>query len=182
MQVIIEDCKIPVRTLDCPVCHVLPGNIQSIPRKLLLLPVKRHRIDIFGIHYGRLQRRGHQAAPQQCFRMRGLYDLIRLFASIYFYMVFLYFHFCRGKGIPAVNLIREFFPSIFPKIFIQFLFVHGMFHSHNRYTPQVFLTFPFFLPGFRLRYVIRFLILLIPGIPSNGFRLVKKIRSSRQSP
>ena len=49
-----------------------------------------------------------------------------------------------------------------------------MFHSHNRNTPQVFLSFPFFLPGFRLRYVIRFLILLIPGIPSNGFRLVKK--------
>ena len=63
MQVIIEDRKVAVRTLDRPVRHVLSGNMQAVTFKLLFLPVERHRIDIFGIHHGRFQRRGHKASP-----------------------------------------------------------------------------------------------------------------------
>lgn len=63
VQIIIEDCKVTVCTLDRPVRHVLSGNMQAVTLKLLLLAVKKHRIDIFGIYYGRFQRRGHEAAP-----------------------------------------------------------------------------------------------------------------------
>ena len=47
MQVIIEDCRAAVRTLDRPVRHVLSGNRQAVTFKLLFLAVERHRIDIF---------------------------------------------------------------------------------------------------------------------------------------
>ena len=46
MQVIIEDRKISVCTLDGPVCHVLPGDMQAVTFKLLFLTVKRDGIDV----------------------------------------------------------------------------------------------------------------------------------------
>ncbi len=55
MQVIVEDRKITVCTLDCSVCHVLPGNMQAVTQKFLLLAVERHCIDIFDIHHGCFQ-------------------------------------------------------------------------------------------------------------------------------
>jgi hypothetical protein len=41
MQVIIQDRKVTVRTPDRPVRHILPGNVQAIAFKLLLLAVER---------------------------------------------------------------------------------------------------------------------------------------------
>ena len=63
MQVIIEDRKISVCTLDGPVCHVLPGDMQAVTFKLLFLTVKRDGIDVFCVHHCRLERRGYQAPP-----------------------------------------------------------------------------------------------------------------------
>ena len=56
MQIIIKHCQISVRTLDGPVGHVLAGNRQAVPFKLLFLAVKGNGIDIFCVHDGSLQR------------------------------------------------------------------------------------------------------------------------------
>ena len=63
MQVIIENRKVPVRALDCPVRHILSGDMQAVTFKLLLLTVKRDGIDIFCVHHCRLKRWGHKAPP-----------------------------------------------------------------------------------------------------------------------
>lgn len=39
MKVIIKSSQIPVRTLDYPVCHYLPGDVDVISQKLLADPV-----------------------------------------------------------------------------------------------------------------------------------------------
>ena len=53
MQLIIEDCKVSARTLDCPVRHVLPWDMQIITYKLLLLAIKWDGIDIFCVYHCR---------------------------------------------------------------------------------------------------------------------------------
>ena len=62
MQVIIENSEVSVCALDRPVCHVLPGDMQTITLKFLLLAVKRDGIDILCVHHCRLKGRGHKAS------------------------------------------------------------------------------------------------------------------------
>ena len=39
MKVIIKRSQIPIRTLDHPVCHYLPGDVDVVSQELLADPV-----------------------------------------------------------------------------------------------------------------------------------------------
>ena len=62
VQVIIENCKVSVCALDCPVRHVLPWYMQAVTFKLLLLTVKRDGIDVFCVYHCRFKGWGNKAS------------------------------------------------------------------------------------------------------------------------
>ena len=67
MQIIIQDGKITVSTLDRPVRHILAVQVHIVTLKLLLHTVARKGVDIFSIDDGSFQGRGDNTSPQQVF-------------------------------------------------------------------------------------------------------------------
>ena len=67
MQIIIQDGKITVSTLDRPVRHILAVQVHIVALKLLLHTVARKGVDIFSIDDGSFQGRGDNTSPQQVF-------------------------------------------------------------------------------------------------------------------
>ena len=50
MKPVIHNRQTSLRTLDCPVCHDLTGEIDPVALQFLLLLVQRYGIDILGVH------------------------------------------------------------------------------------------------------------------------------------
>ena len=115
MKVIIQDCKVPVCTLDRPVCHILAGDSDPVTLKFLFLAVEGAGIHIFGIYDCSFHGRGYQAAFKQAYRMLCPDDGVIRLCGIYSDMVFLDLYFCRGEPVPAVNLVGEAFVSVRPE-------------------------------------------------------------------
>ncbi len=115
MKVIIQDCEVPVCTLDRPVCHILTGNGEPVTLKFLFLAVKGTRIHILGIYDCGFHGRGYQTAFKQACRMPGPDNGVIRLCGIYGDMMFLNLYFCRGKPVPAVNLVGEAFVPVLPK-------------------------------------------------------------------
>lgn len=93
MKVIIQDCKVPVCTLDRPVCHILAGDSDPVTLKFLFLAVEGQAFTYLAFMIAASMDGGYQAAFKQAYRMLCPDDGVIRLCGIYSDMVFLDLYF-----------------------------------------------------------------------------------------
>lgn len=104
MQIIIQDGKITVSTLDRPVRHILAVQVHIVALKLLLHTVARKGVDIFSIDDGSFQGRRDNASPQQILWTLCFYNGFIIHTGINRYSALLLQK--KPDGIPAFYILH----------------------------------------------------------------------------
>ena len=118
MKIIIQETQIPIRTLDHPVRHYLPGDVDIFPQEFLADPIQRKPVYIPGIHDTCRQGWSQDAVTEQIFRTVGLNDRLIVLASVDSCMML--FDCVHGwlDTDSFINFIRKPLPAIWAKEFL----------------------------------------------------------------
>ena len=175
-QPVINSFQVSLGAFIHPSTHVLRGNINFLPLKLLHDSVDWLRVDILVVIYASKKRSCCDTVPQQICRSIGTNDCFFAFAGINGYMVFDYLEAGRMKLQPFINFIRKSFILSVRKRGLKLFFTQGMVFNPYRKVLQVFFSFAlcFLSPFVRLgANFFEFRLAHLRMQIHNGFRFIK---------